>query len=933
MPPKKSRKRSGRNPDAAAPNTNSATTPNQAANRTSNRNPRTKGKSSKASHPGNVASPSNVTKPPNAEESSVSVCPICAEPARDWAVGHCSHVVCGDCSHRMRVLYGRKTCAMCNTELRQVIIVPIKDYQPDMVFETAVALPGAFHDKTVDMWFLERSRHQQLKNFRGWKCSHKACNRKGAKEVVFPNSAMLKAHARNIHRSVYCEICFSGKQCFVSELRTYPLDHDRNYSSRLRAHLRKDHPQCKFCRKHFLDDEKLYAHLQEKHETCFICERAGRMHEYFRNFEELENHYRKEHYVCTHENCRGVVFASAIELQTHLHTRHGENSRGQRGRALRVNLHQLHGERDTDHRNHESPGSVRIEQERQAARRQAFLSSNVVFSGAPTFDENPTQGGGEASSSHQPNNAGNSEQANGTRGNRITPVPIRAPDDGHFHPLPLPRNSDEMQERNTALVRRMRAGLDPAAYEQFRTSSGEFRTGKISAEQYYDAVTDAFGVRAAVRDILPELVALLPTPLLREPLLRTCLERTDTKLNSIETFEASGSAAGSSNQAQTDSEFPTLNGQVAPTRARPQPVRRFGAPGPEDFPRLNRVYKTEGNASASSSNAPSSSAQPNAGPSRTPARRPAPRASTAGAPPQRTAASVLRQTTAPQPSSGVPGRRVPSNHGAMAPAVNLSNTAFPALSAAPTPAQASASSSTQLSTRQTSGVGSSTIVENHPNPDVSLRAGAVWGGAATRGRGGKKRGPGRGRRPATPPRSVIQSSMAIPELRISTDARGSESSDMANGSGSGRKPKVIDVVDIAKSRRTALQKSSLPKVGGSGYGFAWERRKAQQKKKQIKNYMKEAGDKNRDQRTTNSNGVGVQALSNGNQAPDVSDSQTSDMQGLQESGDKLELSSTASTSEVVESSGSRRAETEHVDPYAYMKRGEQDESVVSFFSS
>lgn len=777
------------------------------------------------------------------EEHAGSICSICAERVQDWAVGHCPHVVCGDCSHRMRVLYDRKTCVMCNAELRQVAVVPLRHYRPDMDFEQAVALPGAFQDKQVEMWFVDRVRHQQLKNVRGWKCSHKQCIGKGVQESLFANATQLRAHARSEHRAIYCEICFTGRKCFVSEMQLYTMDADRNYSSRLRGHLRKEHPQCRFCRHYYLDDEKLYAHLQETHETCFICERNGRMHEYYVNYEQLENHYRKEHYVCRDEGCRGVVFATQIELQTHEHTRHNDNPRSARARALRVNLQQLHGERDPRRRNVGSPRDVRIEQERQAARRQAFLSSNVVFSGALNYDDAPVPSASDgAPCSSQPYSS--SEARASTPGasapivTRRVPAEVRRPDDGHFHPLALPRDGEELASRNTILVRTMRSLLDPAAYEQFRMSSGQFHSGKISADEYYDAVTDAFGVRTAVRDILPELVALLPTLLLREPLLQTCLRRTTTKPSSVGYGSQSGTVAGSSSAPVSgtgqEEQFPTLSGAPVPVRAVPQTMRRFGSPGPEEFPRLGRVNKAQGKLASPSSSQSSSSASMSLS-------RPAPSPRPETTQPQKTAASVLRQT--PLSHRLMSQQRVAPMAGSsnVGTGAQLSANAFPALSSVASSSQSSVAAEQE----GPSWTSSNSSTSDAPDPDVSMRVGAVWGGVAgsARNRGGKKRGPGRGqgRQPASPPKRAVLGTGDFPDIRAGAQSDNATSSDEQSSQGSVRKPAVINVMEIARARRNAVQKSSLPKVGGSGYGFAWDRKKVQQKKKQIKNSVGQTG--------------------------------------------------------------------------------------------
>lgn len=556
------------------------------------------------------------------------------------------------------------------------------------------------------------------------------------------------------------------------------------------------------------------------------------MHEYYLNFEQLEQHYRKEHYPCSHHDCRGEVFATQIELQAHQHVRHNDNARGTRSRALTVNLQQLHGERDPRRRSTDSSQELRREQSRQAARRRAFLSSQVVFSGALNFGDSPVPSPEDDSQNGQLSQSGAGAPPSALGGSASTDtrsarVEVRPPDDGHFYELDPPRDREELEVRKGILTKKMRSILDPAAYEQFRLSSGQFQSGQISAEDYFEAATDAFGVRSAVRDILPELVALLPEALLKEPLKQVCYKKTDTKPS----YSMNGGGPSNASESGTgeDEQFPSLTG--APVRQlRPRPAMRFGAPGPEAFPRLGHPNKAQGNASSASK--PKTERHLEI----IPARQSAPRTErqTAQHGNSKTAASVLMKLPSSAARIGRQDGVSAARGRSSAAGPQFSSGSFPALN----PAPQSSHTSTSGTANQRNGDGQSS--NNHgPDPDVAMRVGAVWGGVAANSHtgGGKKRGPGKGqrRRPASPPKQAVLTTNAFPDIRTgvaSGTASGSDGNDERQASGT--KPAVIDIMEVAKARRTAVQKSSLPKVGGSGYGFAWDRKKAQQKRKQIK---------------------------------------------------------------------------------------------------
>lgn len=898
---------------------------------------------------------------------AAGICTVCAERAKDWAVGACGHAVCGDCAHRLRVLYGTTACVMCKEALLEVAVVPAAEYADGMKVEDVVGRADAVLDRAVGMWFLDQRRMKELKDVRSWKCS-KCPDSAGA---VFSSSSQLKAHARTVHRGLYCDTCFAGKKAFVSEMSMYTMEQDKAFSSSLRAHIRKIHPLCQFCKRYVLDDDALFAHLQEAHEACAICERTGRMHEYFRNYAQLEAHYRADHFVCQDDACRGVAFASQLELQAHEVSVHlADLPRNARARRLQVNLQELHGAGDgggggpSSRRRPpiDSERDVRMEQERQLARRRAFLSSQVVFSGSSEADRGYAGASSmppastdqhadtQVADSSQPYAAA---QARGPTTGTAAFAPnaddtniTRPPDDGRFYPMDLPRDQDEAAARNTILVRTMRASLDPAAYEQFRVSSGQFRSGDLSADRYYEAAIEAFGVRSAIRDILPELVALLPSPLLRDPLLRVCLLRTNPSSESTQDQEsaaASARAAGRNAPASrpvappTAESFPSLSGDSTPqpVRAARLPMRRYAAPGPEDFPRLGRVNKPQGEVPSEASNLSGSGA----------ASAPASSASATVArgsrlpQSQRTAASVLRQAPMQRVFGSTPApSRMGGGSGGNGPSLPAS--AFPSLA-----------STTQAVAAQTSGA----QAESELSADVSMRTGAVWGGVAARAYGngnGKRRGPGggRGRTPAPPPRQVVPlPSPAIPSLGNSNGkkdefpAPSTSSSASTSKDPAPRRSTVIDVIEVEKARKASLAKSSLPKVGGSGYGFAWDRKRNRQRTKEIKSNLAPASSESRGGSSADSSSGRASSTiaSSGGSALLAQEAVQEQLQATSIKSIKEVGSDTGSTPGTVDMAGDSSHDRGEVvsrdfDPYGYLKSSSgtgSDDATSSFFGA
>lgn len=83
----------------------------------------------------------------------------------------------------------------------------------------------------------------------------------------------------------------------------------------------KGHPECEFCHERFYGDDELYAHCRDKHERCHICDRQpGNRHQYYINYDALEEHFQKAHFLCLDKEClekKFVVFESQMDLKAH----------------------------------------------------------------------------------------------------------------------------------------------------------------------------------------------------------------------------------------------------------------------------------------------------------------------------------------------------------------------------------------------------------------------------------------------------------------------------------------------------------------------------------------------------------------------------------------------------------------------------------------
>lgn len=143
----------------------------------------------------------------------------------------------------------------------------------------------------------------------------------------------LHRHVKGTHHKRMCDLCTRNKRVFTHE---HELFQDRE----LERHMRhgddrpgavdqtgfKGHPLCGFCGERFYDDDKLFEHCRSKHERCFICDRRNsRQPHYFLNYDALEKHFKKDHFLCLDREClekKFVVFESEMDLKAHQLSEH-----------------------------------------------------------------------------------------------------------------------------------------------------------------------------------------------------------------------------------------------------------------------------------------------------------------------------------------------------------------------------------------------------------------------------------------------------------------------------------------------------------------------------------------------------------------------------------------------------------------------------------
>lgn len=179
----------------------------------------------------------------------------------------------------------------------------------------------------LGMYFADDKIKEEVVRVAELRCYVPRC-REGKR--VWSSKQELKHHVHNAHQLSFCDICLLHKKAFPSEYKVYNraelIQHQKDRIA--------GHPPCTVCGTLFYSDDELTAHCREKHEQCHICQRQrGAKPSYHRDYAALEEHFRKEHYLCVEPLClelKFVVFETEVEYKTHIAEVHMSNMKMQR---------------------------------------------------------------------------------------------------------------------------------------------------------------------------------------------------------------------------------------------------------------------------------------------------------------------------------------------------------------------------------------------------------------------------------------------------------------------------------------------------------------------------------------------------------------------------------------------------------------------------
>ncbi|BAT86214.1 uncharacterized protein HKW66_Vig0057470 [Vigna angularis] len=292
-------------------------------------------------------------------------CAVCAEPLEWVAYGPCLHrEVCSTCVARLRFICDNRCCCICKTECNHVFVTKALGDYTKMINDFA-ALPSDVREgKIGSYWYHEDTNaffddvdhYKMIKAMCRLSCS--ICDKTdeqpqgsaSRRREQFKNIGQLKGHIFHRHKLHMCSLCLEGRKVFICEQKLYTRaqlnqhistgDSEVDGSESERGGF-MGHPICEYCRTRFYGDNELYVHMSTEHYTCHICQRQHTgQYDYFKNYDDLEIHFRKEHFLCEDEAClakKFVVFQSEAEMKKHNAIEHGGRmSRSKRNAALQI---------------------------------------------------------------------------------------------------------------------------------------------------------------------------------------------------------------------------------------------------------------------------------------------------------------------------------------------------------------------------------------------------------------------------------------------------------------------------------------------------------------------------------------------------------------------------------------------------------------------
>lgn len=483
------------------------------------------------------------------------VCFICASLVVHTAIAPCNHRTCHICALRLRALYKTRACAHCRAEAQHVIFTD----NPTKRYDEFVESDFQEIDDILGIRYEQREIHDDTILLLRYNCPDPSC------DIACYGWPDLHRHVKGAHHKVMCDLCTRNKKVFthehelftIPELRKHEKFGDDNPGAVDQSGF-KGHPECGFCRQRFYGDDELYTHCRDKHERCHLCDRheGGRQQQqYYVDYDSLEQHFRKDHFLCVDQECmdkKFVVFDSELDLKAHqLQTHPNGLSKDARRDARLVDISGFdyrapyqnpRGERrnrqggrgrdpNTEALPHSTAQPLRRDElayQRQMAIQSAQSIAPRTFGGQLT---STTAVAARPNSRHSPDTMTAPRNHTDTNGsfpaidnlnlNPSNPSPQPPPSPTPTHALTPQEQARRLH--HTSVMDRASALLkqDPNKISSFRTAVSSYRSSTLSASQLIDNFFSLFDVSASdLGKLIKELADIYESENKRNDLLK-----------------------------------------------------------------------------------------------------------------------------------------------------------------------------------------------------------------------------------------------------------------------------------------------------------------------------------------------------------------------------------------------------------------------------
>jgi len=278
-------------------------------------------------------------------------CLVCYSPHlhEERGIAPCGHdSVCASCHLRLRSLLSDKRCPICKASNEEIII----DVDPDPSIDRHKSFheyekwgndigPNYIFRQDVGMFFPTFYYNTKVLPIFSLSCNVPKCRfMNDSSESNAPGTLKgLMNHLASAHNPPLqlCELCIQYKRDFISRLPRFTANQLKEHNkygdmgagrkATGSGRMNKGHPMCQFCQpKRFYDLTELHKHLHKEHFECFICKKLGKPLQFFKDYDKLNIHFDREHYLCRFPEClaaRFVVFSNDIDLKAHERDVHG----------------------------------------------------------------------------------------------------------------------------------------------------------------------------------------------------------------------------------------------------------------------------------------------------------------------------------------------------------------------------------------------------------------------------------------------------------------------------------------------------------------------------------------------------------------------------------------------------------------------------------